>query len=245
MQKSDLISIVKKYFLEGSTQSVKWQIKDKNLTIDFKTDDKSILGQISYNLDLPDCEFGIFDAASFISFLGALDEDIQINYHYERNKLIGLDLSDKVINATFMLADLSILDAVTGLKREPEWDCEIKLKKENIDRIIKSKKSLNDAKLVAFEPFQDLSNPNAEKVELIINYSTHNTNRINLQVDANILNSFSLVAFNVDMLTKILSANLQFKEAILKLSGQGLLMVEFKDEDYESRYYLHKIKTDE
>ena len=235
MQKSELVNLIKKYYLEGLCPAVKWTVNEKNLKIDCVTEDKSLLVSLDANLELDNGEFGIFDTNSLMTLLGALDEQIEVDFHYEKNTLTGLKLKDKVVDATFMLADLSILPESKTLKNVPEPDVKIELKKELVDRFIKSRKSLSDSKLVAFLPTSD-------SVDVVINFAEHNTNRITLNFPATVTNQFDLIAFNVDGLAKVLAANLDFREGSVSISEAGLMVVHFKGEDYESKYYLKKVE---
>lgn len=233
MLKADLISLIKKYNLEGNCQSVKWSVKDKNLSIKFMTEDATLIGSLEANVEFEDQDFGIYDTDKLLSLLGALDNEINVDYHYERNKVVGLRLTDKVVSATYMLADLDIIPVPRERKGLPEFDIEISLKKDLIDRFIKSKKSLTDSKLVALIPDRD-------SVDFVINYSEQPTNRISLTFPAKVANQFNIAAFNVDYICNILAVNSDFKEANLKVTEKGMFM-EFKDENYTSEYMLKSV----
>lgn len=235
MLKSDLIGYIKKYYLEGNCKSVKWSVKDKNLSVIFLSEDTTLLGQLNANIDLDDNEFGIYNTDSLLSLFGALDNDMNIQYHYEKNKIVGLRFSDDLVSATYMLADLSIIPQTREIKSLPEFDIEIELKKDLIDRFIKSRKSLTDAKIVALLPDMD-------SVDFVINFSLQPSNRISVPFPATVTNAFSQIAFNVDYLTNIFSSNGTFKNATLKVSEKGLMMVKFEDEDYNTMYLVKSVE---
>ena len=66
MQKQTLTSVIDKYHLNGIVESVKWNIKDKNITVDFITPMKNLVGKvISPNFDLDDTDLGIYNTSQF------------------------------------------------------------------------------------------------------------------------------------------------------------------------------------
>lgn len=235
MQKSDFSNLIKKYFLEKQCPSVKWTIKDGRVLINFTSEDLSTIGTLDANLDLEDKEFGIFDTTSLLTILGALDNEIQLSFNYERNTPTGIRLSDGKVDALCILADLSVIPESKTLKTLPDWDFVIPLKKDLIDRFVKSSKALADAKIVGLVA-------NETDVDFVINYSETNTNRITVQFPAEITNSvIDVLAFNVNILTTILSCNSDFREAKISVSSRKLMMIEFTGEDYEVKYFMKGI----
>lgn len=232
MQKSDFSNLIKKYYLEKQCPSVKWTIKDKKVLINFTSEDLSTIGTLDANLDLEDREIGIFDTTSLLTMLGALDNEINLSFNYEKNTPTGIRLSDGKVDGLCILADLSVIPESKTLKALPEWDYEIPLKKELVDRFVKSSKALADAKLVGL-----IADVNS--VDFVINYSETNTNRITVQFPAEITNHVvDVLAFNVNILTTILSCNSDFREGKISVSSRKLMMIEFKGEDYEVKYFM-------
>ena len=59
INKTDLHSIIHKYFLNGKVETVKWSIKDKVLSIEFMDLGGSFIGNLKYEeIDLPNVEVG-------------------------------------------------------------------------------------------------------------------------------------------------------------------------------------------
>jgi hypothetical protein len=57
MNKNTLTSVIDKYYLNGVVESVKWDIKDKAITVDFITPMKNLVGKVtSPNFDLEDID---------------------------------------------------------------------------------------------------------------------------------------------------------------------------------------------
>jgi len=238
MEKSYFASIVKKYYLDGSTPTARWDIKDSSLNVNFKTADRSLLGVLSANIEMPDAQVGIYDTKNLLSFLGAFDENISVEYKSEKGNLVGIRFWDETVSGIHMLADLSVIEEVSGLKKSPDWDCEVTLNKNFIERLIRSKKSLSTSNIIAFMP----SGIQSDQVEFIVNYSNHNTDRLSLTIPANITGYFDVSAYDGNMIIKVLSANMDFMEANLLISNQGIICFKFKNQDYEAEYYLQRIK---
>ena len=139
-----------------------------------------------------------------------------------------------------MLGDTS-LDAFQthNLKTSlPTFEVVIPLKKDLIDRFIKSRKSLSDCKIVAFLPEKDTC-------DVIINYDpNHGTNRITIPFLAETSGGFDVSAYNIDPIAKAFAANSDFRDAKISISEKGLMEISFKGEDYEVKYYLNKLQLD-
>ncbi len=62
IQKNTLQSIISKYYLNGLVESVKWEIKDKKLTIQFMSPEKDMLGKVEFKkIDLDNVNIAIFN----------------------------------------------------------------------------------------------------------------------------------------------------------------------------------------
>lgn len=240
MQKSDLTNAIKKVFLEGLVENVTVTVADKELKVSKKSTDNSVLCQVSANTELPDGEFGIMNMASLLSLLGALSEDVQVQYRYYKNTPIGMVFNDKSIEANLLLGDatLEIFSKDEPKQKVEDFDVVIPLKKEILDRFLKSKKALSDAKIVAFVP-------NGDKVDIVINYDPNIENdRITITTDAQVNNPIDVCCFYTDPFQKLLNANTDFREASISIVGRGLMKINFKGEDYEATYFMHKLKLD-
>jgi hypothetical protein len=74
MNKNILTSVIDKYYLNGIVESVKWNIKDKVITVDFITPFKNLVGKVtSPNFDLEDSEVGIYNTSQFYKLIKIMD----------------------------------------------------------------------------------------------------------------------------------------------------------------------------
>merc|ERR1712224_191971 len=100
------------------------------------------------NFDIDDVTLGVYATSQLTKLLTALDEDV-----------------------TFMLADLSVIRQVPAMKQLPDFNVKINLTKDFADKFVKSKNALPETENFAIES-------DALGTNMILNYSTLNTNRI-------------------------------------------------------------------
>ena len=79
--------------------------------------------------------------------------------------------------------------------------------------------------------------------EMILNYSSLNTNRITFDVNSKEKNDMNAVCFSANLLKEILVANKDAQSATLDVSQQGLARATFKGSDYEATYYLVQLQA--
>jgi len=80
------------------------------------------------------------------------------------------------------------------------------------------------------------------KGEVVLGYSTINTNRISISVDCKCDGDVQPISFSAKYLKEILNANRGSKSATLKISSQGLSYIEFETDTITAKYYLVEIK---
>jgi len=234
MEKNKFEDFLGKYYLSGNTDSAKLVIKDKTLTTSFITSDQNVIGEVTLNsFDTTDAELGVYTTSQLLKLLSALDSDIQISYGESDGKVFSMNFKDKTTNITYMLADLSVIRQVPALKTLPEFDCSINITKEFVTKFIKAKNALPDSDNFAVQCTNGETN-------IVINYSSINTNRINFKVDANSAGDFSPICFSAKIFKEILVAN-DGAQGTLEISSKGLARVTFTNSDYSSTYYLVKL----
>ena len=180
--------------------------------------------------DFPNGEFGIYTTSQLKGLLSVLDEAISVE------EVTGaVKFSDKGTKVQYMLAAPSVIPAVPDLKALPPFDVEVTLNDDFINKFIKSKGALSDADTFTFTS-------KAGKSEIILGYSSINSNRISIDVATNSTEDIEPIAFSAKYLKAILMANKGSKTSSLKISSKGLSHVSFVDGDYTSNYYLVEIK---
>jgi hypothetical protein len=237
MEKQSLNRFVSKYNLAGLVESVKWESKDNILTTSFISDDKSVLGSVSMkDFDSSNAVFGVYDTTKLNKMLSVLGNNIDFSINDVDGKPVSLKFKDGSISVNYMLADLSVIPNVPDLKQLPEFDVEIKLDSSFINKFIKAKGALSDENNFTFVCKDG-------KSQIILGYSSINTNRINIDVDCNCNGDIKPISFSATYLKEILVANKEATDATLKISSQGLSHIHFEIDNYTSDYYLVQIQS--
>jgi len=235
MEKQSLNRFVSKYNLAGLVESVKWESKDGSLNTSFISDDKSVLGSVTMKeFEGTNATFGVYDTSKLTKMLSVLGNDVEFSINDIDGKPVSLKFKDGSTSVNYMLADLSVIPNVPDLKQLPDFDVEIKLDSNFINKFIKAKGALADENNFTFLCKDG-------KSQIILGYSNINTNRIVIDVDANCSGEIQPISFSATYLKEILVANREATDATLKISSQGLSHIHFEIDNYESNYYLVEI----
>lgn len=234
MEKNKFEGFLGKYFLAGNTDSAKLTIKDNKLSTSFITADQNVIGEVTLNtFAAKDAELGVYTTSQLLKLLSALENDIDVSYGEADEKVYSMNFKDKSSNITYMLADLSVIRQVPALKTLPEFNCSINITKEFITKFIKAKNALPDSDNFAVTC-------NNGETNIIINYSSINTNRIQFTTDSNSKEDFTPICFSAKIFKEILLAN-NDAQGTLEISSKGLARVTFTNSEYSSTYYLVKL----
>jgi hypothetical protein len=231
MEKVKFDGFINRYNLGGEVESVMVKSEGSDLSVRMISDDKTLLGDVSVSgTDFPNGEFGIYTTSQLRGLLSVLDNTIDVE------EVTGaLKFSDKGTKMQYMLAAPSVIPAVPDLKALPPFNVEITLNDEFVNKFIKSKGALADADTFTFT----CKNNNGE---IILGYSSINSNRISISVDCTCDGDVEPIAFSAKYLKAILLANKGSNSSSLKISSQGLAHLNFVEGDYTSNYYLVEIK---
>jgi hypothetical protein len=243
MKKQVLNTFIDKYSLNGSIESVKWVVDNKNKQIKTSSisDDKNVVSYVSIKDDagLSEAEIGINDTAKLKKLLGVLTDDVNITFNKRDEKIVSLSLNSESTDVQYVTADLSVIPKVPDLKKLPPFNLEIPLTKEFVTTFVKAKSALSDVDTMTF------TKDKKDKIKLTIGYSSVNSNRINIDVKP-IEGKDTLgktIHFSAKYLKEILTSNSDCENAVLKISDAGIAHVEFNNELFSSSYYLIDIKS--
>ena len=231
MEKQKLDGFINRYNLGGEVESVMVKSDGSNLTVRMISDDKTLLGDVSVSdMQFPNGEYGIYTTSQLKGLLSVLDGSIDVE------EVTGaLKFSDKGTKMQYMLAAPSVIPAVPDLKALPPFNVDITLDDEFVNKFIKSKGALADADTFTFTCKDN-------KGEIILGYSSINSNRISISVDCKCDGDVSPIQFSAKYLKAILMSNKGSNTSSLQISSQGLAKVAFTEGDYTSNYYLVEIK---
>jgi len=243
MKKQVLNTFIDKYSLNGTIESVKWVVDNKNKQIKTSSisDDKNVVSYVSIKDDagLSEAEIGINDTAKLKKLLGVLTDDVNITFNKRDEKIVSLSLNSEGTDVQYVTADLSVIPKVPDLKKLPPFNLEIPLTKEFVTTFVKAKSALSDVDTMTF------TKDKKDKIKLTIGYSSVNSNRINIDVKP-VEGKDSLgktIHFSAKYLKEILTSNGDCENAVLKISDAGIAHVEFNNELFNSSYYLIDIKS--
>jgi hypothetical protein len=232
MQKTKLNKFIQKYNLGGNVNSVKWKSGGDKLSTTFVTPDKSLLGTVTVDkFKFEDAELGVYQTDLLKNLLGVLDDDLSLTLSRFGDKAVALKAKNGSVSVDYVLSDLSVIADPPELKRLPDFGTQIKLDAKFIDTFVKGKSALSDV-----DTFTILKTDNG--VEVVIGYSSTNTNRVNIPVDTVTEDLTDSVTFNANLFKEVLIANKECISAVLEVSNEGLAKVNFKIDDYDSTYYI-------
>ena len=237
MKKSDLLNYVGRYHLAGATTSVKWVAKDGGIETEFITDDQNVIGRVKAdNLDFGTNELGVYATPQLVKMLSAVGDDLNVSVNDVDGTAVSVGVNDKDVDMTFMLADLSVIRQVPDLKNTPDWNATINLDATFINKFIKAKNALPESENFGIKC-------SSGKVEVIMNYSSINTNRIKFDQDVDGAIDMGVICFSSSLLKEILQANKGFESGKLSVSEAGLAEVSFELKNGEATYYLVQLQT--
>ena len=232
MQKSKLDKFISKYNLGGNVNSVKWKSSGDSLSTSFVTPDISLLGNVKVDkFSFESAELGIYQTDQLKSLIGVLGDDISLDLTSAGDRAVSLNVKNGAISIDYVLSDLSVIPDPPALKRLPEFGTQIKLDTKFINTFVKGKSALSD-----IDSFTILNGKNG--VEVVIGYSSTNTNRVNIPVETTSSSLEKPISFNANLFKEVLVANRECTSAVLEVSNEGLAKVNFKVDDYDSTYYV-------
>ena len=232
MQKSKLDKFIQKYNLGGNVNSVKWKSSGDSISTTFVTPDKSLLGKVKVDkFPFDEAEIGVYQTDQLKSLIGVLGDDVSLDLTKFGDKAVSLKVKNGPVSVDYVLSDLSVISDPPAMKRVPEFGTQIKLDTQFINTFIKGKSALND-----IDTFTLVKN--GEACDVIIGYSSTNTNRVNIPVECTSCDIDKPITFNANLFKEVLVANRECTSAVLEVSNEGLAKVNFKVDDYDSTYFV-------
>ena len=239
MQKSVLERFIAKYNLSGAAESVLWTTDDDSLGTRFISDDKNVLGIVrTTEATFEPGEYSIYDTAQLRGLMGVLEEDINVKVNKKNSKVTSLGLRDASSKVTFVLSKREVIPDVPDLKQLPEFDIEVTLDDNFLNKFVRGKNALPDV-----ETFTVLTEKGA--TQIILGYSAKaNTNRVTFKVELAQGDGLERpINFSARYLKEILVANKEARSGVLKVSSKGLAYATFDLDGFSVDYYLVEIQT--
>ena len=219
MQKSKLDKFISKHNLGGNVNSVKWKASGDSISTSFVTPDKSLLGNVKVDkFQFEDAELGVYQTDQLKSLINVLGDDVSLDLTKFGDKAVSLKVKNGPVSVDYVLSDLSVISDPPQMKRLPEFGTKIKLDRSFIDTFSVVK--------------------NGEGCDVVIGYSSTNTNRVNIPTESESCDIDTPVTFNANLFKEVLVANRECTSAVLEVSTEGLAKVNFKIDDFDSTYYI-------
>ena len=155
MKKLYFEDVIEKYYLGGLVERVKIQITDKTLTTKFISTQKNLVGVLEApNVELDDCEFGIYDTSQLLKLIGITDSFLVLGIEKQGKIANKLTLADNQYNLEYALADTMLTPAVPSID-EPTYHMVADVNADFITRFLKAKKALDTDVFVVEQIMED------------------------------------------------------------------------------------------
>jgi hypothetical protein len=236
MKKLFLEDVIEKYYLGGLVERVKIQITDKTLYTKFISAQKNIVGIIEApGITLPDCEFGVYDTSQLLKLIGITDHFLTLDVEMNKGIANKLLIADNEYNLEYALADTMLTPNVPSID-EPDYSMIADVNAEFIAKFLKAKKALG-TDVFTIEQGKDTEDKQSMNFTLggVDNY----TNKINFTLQTSVHSLlFTKTKFPIEEFGEILAANKEPKTGVLSVSEDGLLKIEFTNEEGVKATYL-------
>lgn len=241
MEKSKFEKFINKYNLGGSCESVLFTVENQNLSTRAISDDKNVLCEVvAPSMGIDNGTYAVYETARLRSLLGVVGETLSTKIKRSNDKPTGMTFSDTDTEVTFVLADTSVIPTVPDLKKLPPFDLEIQMDEQFINTFIRAKGALSEV-----DTFTVMSDGSSNTADVILGYSSLNTNRVRMKVNTTSATKLDPIAFSAKYLREILVANKDAKSGKLEISSKGLARTAFSVDNITSTYYLVQIDTKE
>ena len=235
MAKSKLQSFINRYYLAGNCEAVTVKSNGESVNCELIDTDQTVVGKVKWKTDpFMSGELGINHTGALTKMLSAVGEKININVQEAQGKNYAMKIKEGSTTMTFMLADTSVIPAVPSINSEPNYNVVIDINEEFINKFIKAKNALPDAKNFAVQVKNN-------KIKFIINYTTINSDNVTFEIDGG-SEEMDPICFSADKLKEILTAN-KGDKGVMSVSADGLANIDFTGSDFDSTYWLVQLQN--
>ena len=236
MEKSKLVSFISRYYLGGNCEAVTLKEDGDSINCELIDGDQTVVGKIKWNTTpFMKGALGINHTGALTKMLSAVSENINIDVQEASGKNYAMKISEGSTKLTFMLADTSVIPAVPTINVEPQYHVSINVDDSFINRFIKAKNALPDARNFAVQV-------KGGKIIFVINYTTINADNISFEMGNTPNTDMEPICFSADKLKEVLTAN-KGDMGTLHISPDGLARIDFTGTDFESSYWLVQLQS--
>ena len=244
INKSELQSVIGKYYLGGIVESVKWDIADNALSIDFQSPNKDMIGRVQHtNFPLEDSTLAVYDTSKLNKLLSITSGDVHLSLETQHKIFSKLIVADLNYTLNFSLSELLLIQDVGTVNDTDDYGIVGSLDSEAISAIIKAHNALESDNVI-IKIDRDLDGEDV----LVMSFgdNSNHTNKIDYQIPNFTLTDTpygTKLPFNSSVIKTILNNNKDATSAVMKVNTKGWVKFEFKGENWESHYY-HVRKQD-
>ena len=232
IDKRKLVDSIEKYYLNGLTEAVKFNIKNNVLHIPFSTTNRDVVGEVTLPIELPNAEFGIYETTPLLKLLNILDTNVDIQYQEKFGIVEKLLIEDNQYKMMFSASDISLIPKTPNAV-DVTYQLTYAMEPDFVTRFIDCKKALGpDIKTFTLEPQQN-------STKIILGDPSGYANKLEFEIPASMEGfPFASLLFPSDVLREILSANKNFNDAWMKVNEDGLMYLSFTEGDAVSQYFI-------
>ena len=236
MKKLFLEDVIEKYYLGGLVERVKIQVTDKTLTTKFISAQKNLVGVLEApGITLPDCEFGVYDTSQLLKLIGITDHFLTLDVEANKGIANKLLIADNEYNLEYALADTMLTPTVPSID-EPTYNMVADVNTEFIAKFLKAKKALGTD---VFIVEQGIDHEEKQAMKFTLGGVDKHTNKVNFTLPTSLSSVPGVqMKFPIEEFGEILAANKEIATGVLSVSEDGLLKIDFTNEEGVKATYL-------
>tara|TARA_R110002050_G_scaffold27928_1_gene72068 strand:- start:2877 stop:3596 length:720 start_codon:yes stop_codon:yes gene_type:complete len=235
MKKSFIVENIEKYFLGGLVGGVVWELNGSKATIAFSTETKDAVGELHFDLPLPEGQIGIYNTDSLLKLLNITDEDLNLELKADNTGLVNkLKISDNKFDLDYNLSDFTIIQEVPKVQ-ETDYNFTFKINDEFSNGFLKAHNALEKIKDFTLNTVVNKLGVNV--VEIILGERNQHSNKAKFTEPAEFESPSDILPFSATVFREILSAN-KGTEGTVSVSNKGLAKIEFENKESKVKYFV-------
>ena len=220
MKKNFIVENIEKYFLGGLVGGVVWNLDGSKVNVNFSTETKDAVGELSFDLSLPE---------------GKTNEDLQLKLQADNTGIVNkLKISDNKFDLDYNLSDATIIQEVPKVQ-EVDYDFTFKINDEFITGFLKAHNALEKIKDFTLNTATTKQDENV--VEIMLGERTKHSNKVKFTEPAEFELPSDIIPFSAIVFREILSAN-KGVEGTMSVSNKGLAKIEFTNKESSVKYFV-------
>lgn len=240
MKKETLETFIRRYTLGGEITKVKWKYTagDKTLHTRAAADNRSFVADVVMSeftdFGTEDVTVCIGDTEKIKGMMSPFGDDINLTINKSGDRILGFTLSDADCESYCTAADPTSIDPVAkNLQDVPEYHVVVPLTEEFLEKFLKARNALKDVDTVSV----GMNKKGA--FELVIGYTTANSNRIRIAPTTDPTKNKLDVAlsFPVKNIAEVFKANGDIPNGTLSINNAGIARLYFKSDTFACTYY--------